>query len=82
MKEVIPGVTRGGLLQQHEQPRLSTAMGANAQSGSVISIEAELLDVRSKEDIPRAFEKAAHSRIDGLIVGIDVRAGRVRSVWA
>jgi putative tryptophan/tyrosine transport system substrate-binding protein len=36
-----------------------------------LGIEAQLLDVRSKEDIPRAFEKAAHSRIDGLIVGID-----------
>jgi len=34
-------------------------------------MQTELLDVRSEEDIPRAFDKAAHSRVDGLLVGID-----------
>jgi putative tryptophan/tyrosine transport system substrate-binding protein len=36
-----------------------------------LGIQAELLDVRNKDDIARAFEKAAHARVDGLLVGIE-----------
>ena len=34
-------------------------------------IEAELLDVRSREDISRAFETAQQRRVDALLVGLD-----------
>jgi putative tryptophan/tyrosine transport system substrate-binding protein len=36
-----------------------------------IGIEAELLDVRSQDDMLRAFETAAAHKVDALLVGID-----------
>src|SRR5215813_1030757 len=71
MKEVIPGVTRVGFLNNMSNPVIPPQWEQTQKAAQSLGIEAELVDVRSKEDIPRAFEKAAHSRIDGLIVGID-----------
>jgi putative tryptophan/tyrosine transport system substrate-binding protein len=36
-----------------------------------LGIEAELLDVRSAEDIGRAFDTAVRRRVDALLIGID-----------
>jgi putative ABC transport system substrate-binding protein len=36
-----------------------------------LQLQAELLDVRRKEDISHAFELAASRRVDGLLVGIE-----------
>jgi putative ABC transport system substrate-binding protein len=71
MKEVVPGVSRVGFLNDMSNPVIPPEWEETQKAAQSLGIEAELLDVRSKEDIPRAFEKAAHGRIDGLIVGID-----------
>jgi putative ABC transport system substrate-binding protein len=71
MKEVVPGVTRVGFLNNMSNPVIPPQWEETQKAAQSLGIEAELLDVRSKEDIPRAFEKAAHSRIDALIIGID-----------
>jgi putative ABC transport system substrate-binding protein len=70
MKEVVPGVTRVGFFDM-SNPVIPPQWEETEKAAQSLGIEAELLDVRGKEDIPRAFEKAARSRIDGLIVGID-----------
>jgi len=71
MKEVIPGVTRVGFFNNMSNPVVPPQWEETKKAARSLGIQAELLDVRSKEDIPRAFEKAAHSRIDALLVGID-----------
>jgi len=71
MKEVVPGVARLGLINDMSNPVSPPQWEETRKAAQSLGIQAELLDIRSKEDIPRAFEKAAHSRIDGLIVGID-----------
>src|SRR5262245_1260118 len=71
MKEVVPGVARLGLINDMSNPVSPPQWEETRKAAQSLGIQAELLDIRSKEDIPGAFEKAAHSRIDGLIVGID-----------
>jgi putative ABC transport system substrate-binding protein len=71
MKEVIPGVTRVGFLNNMSNPVIPPQWEQTQKAAQSLGIGAELLDVRSKEDIPTAFEKAARIHIDGLIVGID-----------
>jgi putative ABC transport system substrate-binding protein len=71
MKEVVPGVTRMGFFNDLSNPIIPPQWEETRKAAQSLGTEAELLDVRSKEDIPPAFEKAAHRRIDGLIVGID-----------
>jgi putative ABC transport system substrate-binding protein len=70
-KQVIPSVTRVGFLSDMSNPVNPPQWEETQKAAQSLGIEAELLDVRNKEDIPRGFEKAAHSRIDGLIVGVD-----------
>jgi putative tryptophan/tyrosine transport system substrate-binding protein len=71
MKEVVPGVTRVGFFNNMSNPVVPPQWEETQKAARSLGIQAELLDVRSKEDIPRAFEKAAHSHIDALLVGID-----------
>ena len=71
MKEVFPSVTRVGFfnnMSNHVNPPQWEETQKAARS---VSIQAELLDVRAKDDIGRAFEKAAGSGVDGLLVGIE-----------
>ena len=41
------------------------------KAAQVLGIETILLDVRTRDDIPRAFETASARRVDTLLVGID-----------
>jgi len=36
-----------------------------------LGLKAELLDVRSRDDLSRAFERALRRRIDGVLIGAD-----------
>jgi putative tryptophan/tyrosine transport system substrate-binding protein len=71
MKEVVPGVTRLGLFNDMSNPVTLPQWEETRKAAQSLGIESEVFDIRSEEDVPRAFEKAAHSRVDGLIVGID-----------
>ena len=71
MKEMAPGVTRVGYLNNMSNPLNPPAWAETQTAARSLGIQAELLDVRSKDDIARAFEKAAHARVDGLLVGIE-----------
>src|SRR5258706_12418552 len=42
------------------------------KAAKVLGIEAVLLDIRSRDDIPRAFETANAQHVDTLLVGIEV----------
>jgi putative tryptophan/tyrosine transport system substrate-binding protein len=71
MKEVLPTVTRVGFFNNMSNPVIPLQWEETQRAARSLAIQAQLLDVRSEADIPRAFDKAAHSRVDGLLVGID-----------
>ena len=71
MKEMAPRITRVGYLNNMSNPLNPPAWEETQTAARSLGIQAELLDVRSKDDIARAFEKAASARVDGLLVGIE-----------
>jgi len=71
MKELLPALTRVGFFNNMSNPVIPPQWQEAQRAARSLAIQAELLDVRSKADILRAFAKAAHSRVDGLLVGID-----------
>src|SRR5262249_12503899 len=71
MKEVVPTITRVGFLNNMGNPVIPPQWEETMKVSRSLNIDAELLDVRSKEDIGRAFETAASRRVDALLVGID-----------
>jgi len=72
MREVIPAVTRVGFFNNMGNPVMPPQWEETQKAAQSLGIQAELLDVRGKEDIPRAFEKAAQNRVDALLVSVDV----------
>jgi putative tryptophan/tyrosine transport system substrate-binding protein len=71
MKEVIARVTRVGFFNNMTNPVVPPQWEGTIRAARSLGIQAELLDVRSKEDISRAFEKATNAGVEGLLVGID-----------
>ena len=70
-KEAMPSVTRIGFLNNMSNPVIPPQWEETKKAARSLGIATELLDVRSKEDIGRAFEAVSRSRVDGLLVGID-----------
>ena len=71
MKEVAPGVTRVGFLNNMSNPVSPPQWEETVKAARSLRLQAELLDVRRKEDIGPAFDLAASRRVDGLLVGIE-----------
>ena len=71
IKEAVPGVTRLGFLNNMSNPFSPPQWEETVKAARSLQLEAELLDVRRKEDISHAFELAASRRVDGLLVGIE-----------
>jgi len=82
MKEVVPNVTRVGFLNNMSNPVIPPQWEETQKAARSLATETELLDVRRKEDIPLAFESAAHSRVDGLLVGVDAVTQQHRALIA
>lgn len=70
-KEAVPSVTRVGFFSNMSNPVVPPQWQETKKKAHLLDIATELLDVRSKEDIGRAFEAISRSRVDGLLVGID-----------
>jgi putative ABC transport system substrate-binding protein len=71
LRELVPGAKRLGALINMGNPvsaRRWPVIDAAAQS---IGTPAQLLDVRTRIDLPRAFETAGRQGLDGLLVGND-----------
>ena len=71
IKEAVPGVTRLGFLNNMSNPFSPPQWEETVKAARSLQLQAELLDVRRKEDISHAFELAASRRVDGLLVGIE-----------
>jgi putative tryptophan/tyrosine transport system substrate-binding protein len=71
VKELIPSLTRVALFHNMGNPVVPPQWKETQIAARAIGIEAELLDVRTQDDMLRAFETAAQHKVDALLVGID-----------
>ncbi|MEA2912842.1 MAG: hypothetical protein QOJ15_4923 [Bradyrhizobium sp.] len=71
-KELWPGSSTVALLNNMGNPVVPPQWEETKKAAKVLGIEAVLLDIRSRDDIPRAFETANAQHVDTLLVGIEV----------
>jgi putative ABC transport system substrate-binding protein len=71
LKELVPGLSRVALLHNMGNPAVPAEWDETQRAARALGLEAELLDVRSQDDLGRAFELALRQHVDGLIVGAD-----------
>lgn len=71
LKELVPPLTRVALLHNMGNPAVPAEWEEIKTAARSLELEAQLLDVRSEDDLSRAFELALRQRIEGLIVGAD-----------
>jgi putative ABC transport system substrate-binding protein len=71
LKELVPSVSRVALLHNMGNPVAPPQWAETETAARSLGIEAELLDVRSSEDIGRAFDAAVRHHVEALLIGID-----------
>jgi putative ABC transport system substrate-binding protein len=71
IKELVPTMSRIGLFGNMSNPVSPPQWEETKTMARTLGIQAELLDVRSPEEIGRAFEAAAEKRVDALLVAFD-----------
>ena len=71
LRELMPNLTRIGGLFNMGNPVLPAQWQAVESAARTLGIQSQLLDVRTPEDIERAFDTAIAKRIDGLVVAIE-----------
>jgi putative ABC transport system substrate-binding protein len=71
LKELVPGLSRVALLHNMGNPAVPAEWDETQRAARALGLEAELLDVRSQDDLGRASELALRQHVDGLIVGAD-----------
>ena len=62
LKEVVPGVTRVSALMNMSSPLLALEWSEIERSVRSLGIEPRLFDIRTREDIERAFDEASTTR--------------------
>jgi len=70
-RELVPRLSRIGLFHNMSNPVAPPQWEETKTAAQSWGIEAELLDVRSGEDVGRAFDRAEERRVDALLVGLD-----------
>lgn len=71
LKELVPSLSRVALLHDMGNPVAPPQWEETETAARSLGLQAELLDVRSLEDIGRAFEAAVRQHVDALLIGID-----------
>jgi len=71
LKELIPGLSRVALLHNMGNPVGPPQWDETKTAARSLGLETELLDVRSEEDLRRAFDLAVQHHVGALLVGID-----------
>ena len=71
LRELVPGVTRVGLLHNMGNPASPPEWEETKAAARALGLQAELLDVRSQDDLGRAFGLAARRHVDALVIGHD-----------
>jgi putative tryptophan/tyrosine transport system substrate-binding protein len=71
LKELIPRLSRIGLLHNMGNPAAPPEWEETKTAARSLGLQAELLDVRSYDDLGRAFELAIRQHVDALLIGAD-----------
>ena len=71
MGELVPSISRIALFANMGNPVSLPQWEDTKTAGRTLGVHAELLDVRSRDDIARAFETAVAKRVDALLVAFD-----------
>jgi putative ABC transport system substrate-binding protein len=71
LRELVPSLSRVALLHNMANPAVPPEWEETKTAVRSLALEAELLDVRSKEDLPPAFEVAVRQRVGALVIGAD-----------
>src|SRR5260370_23139940 len=71
VRELRPQGSTAALFHNMGNPIVPQQWEETKKAAQALGIEAVLLDVRTREDILTAFEKASTGRVDTLLVGID-----------
>ena len=71
IRELVPAISRIALFANMSNPVAPPQWEETKSTARSLRIQADLLDVRSREDIYRAFETAVKQRIDALVVSFD-----------
>jgi putative tryptophan/tyrosine transport system substrate-binding protein len=71
LKELVPSLSRVALLHNMGNPVAPPEWEETKTAARSLGVQAELLDVRSQDDLSRAFELAVRQHVDALLIGID-----------
>jgi putative tryptophan/tyrosine transport system substrate-binding protein len=71
VKEMMPGISGVGLLHNMGNPVVPPQWEETQATARTLGLTAELLDVRSEQDVRAAFDAALRLRVGALLVGID-----------
>lgn len=71
LKQLIPKLGRVALLHNMGNPAAPPEWEETKTAARSLGLQAELLDVRTQDDVGRAFEAAARQQVDALLVGMD-----------
>jgi putative ABC transport system substrate-binding protein len=71
LKELRPGNSVAAFFSNMANPVVPPQWEETRKAAQALGIEVSLLDVRSRDDIPGAFETAVARRVDTLLIGID-----------
>ena len=71
LKELVPNLSRVALLHNMGNPAALPEWEETQTAARSLGVGAELLDVRSRDDLSRAFELGARKHVDALVVGAD-----------
>ena len=71
VKEMMPGISGVGLLHNMGNPVVPPQWEETQATARTLGLTAELLDVRSEQDVRAAFDAALRLRVGALLVGLD-----------
>lgn len=71
LKELVPKLSRVALLHNMSNPAVPQEWEETKTAARSLSIQAELLDVRSGGDLRRAFDIAVGQHVDAIVIGAD-----------
>jgi putative tryptophan/tyrosine transport system substrate-binding protein len=82
LKELRQGGSSAALFHNMGNPTVPGQWEETKKAAQILGIEVFLLDVRTRDDIPRAFETASARHVDTLLVGIDALIQEYRQLIA
>ncbi len=71
LKELVPKLGRIALVHNMGNPAAPPEWEETLTASRALGLQAELIDVRSRDDFDRKFEQAGRQRVDALLIGAD-----------